>query len=175
MRRTAVSIIIAGLVFVYFNIPFAGTDILIDAVGWLVVWNAVRALQKIDKVYYFAPQAAFALIIVSAFEMFASGGMLRIAVISASILELVFWAMLVRGLYKLTLDSGTKLQHIILAAGFIFALLPPVIYAVANIQTQQPSYGSAAVFAIYIMHILVLIVMFAARTMVGKLDEYNRA
>lgn len=70
MRKIAAWLVFSGLIFAFFSLPFAGTDLLIDAVGFLLVWNGVRALQKKDAVYGFAAACSLVLVGVAVLQLF---------------------------------------------------------------------------------------------------------
>ncbi|MDL2324229.1 hypothetical protein LJC61_03635 [Ruminococcaceae bacterium OttesenSCG-928-A16] len=80
MRRIAAAIVLVGFAFAFFTLPFAGVDILIDAVGFLLVWNGVRALQKKDAVYRFAAPCSLVLVAIAAAQVFLGGGVAAYAV-----------------------------------------------------------------------------------------------
>lgn len=70
MRKTAVAIILLGLLFANFTLLFSGIDLLIDAVGFLLIWNGVSALQKVDPVYGKSGVISIALVVISIAQLF---------------------------------------------------------------------------------------------------------
>ncbi len=56
MRRIAVGILLVGFVFVFFRLAVLDIDLLMDPVGFLLLFNGVRALQKIQRATAARPQ-----------------------------------------------------------------------------------------------------------------------
>lgn len=129
MRRIAAGILLAGFVFIFFRVPVLGIDILIDAVGFLLLFNGARALQKMERAEaalcapdLFTPPAfafgaaqpiAIALVALSAAQLFAgavtglgSGG--GIVGIARGVLEILLFACLLRGLLPLLKRQGRR-------------------------------------------------------------------
>lgn len=133
MRRTAVGILLAGFVFIFFIIPFMGIDLLIDAVGFLLLFNGARALQKIGRAeaegllpgtntgllppasFGFGAAQPLAIILVglSAVQLFvgvstgmASGG--GIIGIARAVLEILLFLSLLRGFGPFLKNRGLK-------------------------------------------------------------------
>lgn len=96
MQKIAVGIILFGLAFTFFSIFFAGIDILIDAVGFLFVFNGTWALRK--KVPLFAKAACLSLVlvVVSSAQLFAFSALATGVLLLRLILNLVL--MLILGL-----------------------------------------------------------------------------
>lgn len=121
MRRTAVGIILAGFLFIFVRLSFLGIDILIDAVGFLLIFNGARALQKIGRAqtdgllkpgatpvqepaplpatfgFGAAQGCAIALVFVSALQLFLTGVPLTVLGILRAALEIALFAFLLRG------------------------------------------------------------------------------
>lgn len=70
MRKTAVAIILLGLLFANCTLLFSGIDLLIDAVGFLLIWNGVSALQKVDHVYGKSSVTSIILLVLSIAQLF---------------------------------------------------------------------------------------------------------
>lgn len=94
MRRTAVGILLAGFVFIFFQLEFAGVDLLIDAVGFLLIFNSAHALRKIEgrdtegKLFGYPVPFAVALIVVSGVFLFAGGVFATILTVLRGVLEI---------------------------------------------------------------------------------------
>ena len=72
-----------------------GVDLLIDAVGFLLAWNGLRALQKQEPVFCFAPLCCRVLIPLSALDLFFSGWLYGVVVLLRIVLEaLLYWQFL---------------------------------------------------------------------------------
>lgn len=78
MQKTAVGVMLAGFVLAFFSIEAFGMDLLIDAVGWLLVFNAARALAVWDKGFKPASWLALGLVGVSALQLFFMAGALAL-------------------------------------------------------------------------------------------------
>ncbi|MDL2254151.1 hypothetical protein LJC49_08835 [Ruminococcaceae bacterium OttesenSCG-928-I18] len=98
--RNAIGILLAGFVLALFTIELAGIDILLDAVGWLLVFNGVRPLERPEG--GIGPRAALALglVAVSALQLFFTEGMPAVVLAGARAgLEIVFFLLLI-GLFR---------------------------------------------------------------------------
>lgn len=73
MRKPAIALLLAGAVFTVFTVPFAGIDLFIDAVGFLLMFNALRALRLLEP--GFGPGAFLCLVLVpvAALQLFLGG------------------------------------------------------------------------------------------------------
>lgn len=95
MRRTALFLMLAGFVFVFFSVSLFGIDILIDAVGYLLVWNAIRALQRKESVYGFAATCCLALVVICAIQLITSGIIYTVLLVVRPLAEaLLYWQLL---------------------------------------------------------------------------------
>ncbi len=65
MQKTALWVVFGGFCFVFLAVPVAGLDILIDAVGYLVVFNALRFLGKLYPGRCFKVSAVLSLVLVA--------------------------------------------------------------------------------------------------------------
>lgn len=97
MRRIAVWILIIGLGFAFFRLPFAGVDLLIDAVGWLLAWNALRPLARKENTFGISAPLCLALVAVSALQLFFTGGLSTALALLRCGLEIALFAMVARG------------------------------------------------------------------------------
>lgn len=104
MQRIALLVIFSGFCFAYLTIPFAGIDLLIDAVGFLVVFNGLRFLGKLYQPHFRGGKlASLVLVVVSALQLFLKEGLAAgtLAYVRAGMevllyfyLLLAFWAVL---------------------------------------------------------------------------------
>lgn len=82
MRKTAIVLMCVGFVFIYFTVPVAGVDLLIDAVGYLLIFNGAWAFRLTNISFKIGALTALGLVPVAALQLFISGN-------AGSILELV--------------------------------------------------------------------------------------
>ncbi len=69
----AVAVIFVGLIFVFFSFSFMGIDLLIDAVGWILVFNGVRVYERPRGGIGFIAVLCLILCVASALLLFFSG------------------------------------------------------------------------------------------------------
>lgn len=161
MRKTAQGIMLAGFVFVFFALPFAGVDLLIDAVGFLLVWNGLAALQKLDKTFGAAPLVCLALVAVAAAQLFFEGAaaqVLRAVRVAGEVV--LYWQML-KGFARQAPKRAVPLPAwlfwcgfaVCAAAGLLYfaglaAPLPPQVVAAAQWAGRTAILGLLAVLVI---------------------------
>lgn len=121
MRKTALLILLVGFIFVSFSVPFMGIDLLLDPVGWLLVWNALRALRLKDRVIGASVPVALVLVPVSALQLFLATGTLSLvlALLQAG-LEAALFLLMLRGFDALLTQQGAKGDR--LFAGIVLGL-----------------------------------------------------
>lgn len=111
MRKTAILLILAGLVFAFFSLPFEGIDLLIDAVGFLLVWNGVRALQKQTGQFAFGPVCSGALVVVCAAALFVPAGLAaNLLLLTRGVLEAALILFLMLGFGRLAKEAAQTLD-----------------------------------------------------------------
>ncbi len=98
VQSIALGMMCVGLGFAYFGLLFNGVDLLIDAVGYLLVFNALRALKKIQHRFAGGDVIAGILTVVALAQLFVYGTMLFFVMLIRGILELVLYIVLFCGL-----------------------------------------------------------------------------
>jgi hypothetical protein len=73
MRKMALGIILAGCVFITFALYFAGIDLLIDAVGFLLILNGAHTLTKYGDRFGPCVPLCLGLVVVAALHLFFGG------------------------------------------------------------------------------------------------------
>lgn len=101
MRKTAILLMLVGFAVVYFTIPLFGIDILMDAVGYLLVWNAVRVLHKKEDTFGFAPTCALVLTAICALQVTTGGMVLAAMLVVRPLAEALLYWQLLRGFARL--------------------------------------------------------------------------
>ena len=134
MQKTAVGVMLAGFVLAFFSLYAFGLDLLIDAVGFLLVFNSARALAVWAAPFKPASAVALGLVAVAAAQLFfMSGvpavvlGVLRGAGLAA--LYLLFsagFAPLFGAGYQKRLAPIAKAVFWLAAAGSLLALVWPL-------------------------------------------------
>ena len=86
--QSAAALMLTGFLFAQFSIHIAGLDILIDAVGWLLVFNGLRPLEKPEG--GLGPRAGLclALVAVAGAQIFALGGQAVVLQVMRALLEI---------------------------------------------------------------------------------------
>lgn len=119
MRKAAVGILLVGYVFVIFALPAFGIDLLIDAVGFLLIFNAARALRRTEPAFAFAPWVALALVVVSALQLFLSGAALVALAILRGLGEGLLLGLLARGFGRMLAAEGKPRAAVLARAGLL--------------------------------------------------------
>lgn len=112
MSTAAIGLMVAGFLFTFYSIPVAGVDILIDAVGYLLLFNAAGALKKLGERRHFklAPALSFLLVLYSAVQMFLYGGTAVLAGVPRALLELLLFLSLGRGFGRQLVEDNERLM-----------------------------------------------------------------
>lgn len=143
MRKVSAGIILAGFVFVFFALPFAGIDLLIDAVGFLLIFNGVRPLARLNRAFRPCPALSLGLTAVAALQLFTAGwaalclGLLRAAGQAALCL------LLGHGFCALSLPNSRPLARFTQVA-FTLAALVAALGGVFQLFTLPPAFGAIA-------------------------------
>lgn len=98
MTAIIMGIMLVGFSFTFFALPFAGIDLLIDAVGYLLIFNAVRPLRKLYPAFKGSVSTSLLLVVVSSLELFFPWGPLYAIRAMADAFLLLCLA---RGFYRL--------------------------------------------------------------------------
>ena len=121
MRRNAVGIMLAGFVFALFAVQVGGIDLLLDAVGWLLVFNGLRPMERPGGGV--GPRAALclALVAVSAAQLFLTAGTPElVAYVARMALEAAFFLLMMLFFYRML--AGFSHRKTGIALGCAFAL-----------------------------------------------------
>lgn len=130
----------AGFVFMYATLPFMGMDLLIDAVGFLLMFNGLNALRKLEPACGFALPGfiALAMVVPAAVQLFASGGVLAVAGWVRLAGETLLYVLVFRALALCAKAGAAGLPvRLCIGAGMGFALLraaAQVVGALAPVQ-----------------------------------------
>lgn len=171
MRRTAVGIILAGFVFIFVRIRLLGIDILIDAVGFLLLFNGARALLKIGRAEAAglladapagqapaglglgaAQPCAIALVFVSALQLFLTGGALTVMGLLRAVLEIALFLFLLRGFGPLARRPGLSSPGRAVQAALALDMAVSALSAVFLFCTPPAALG----WLVLAIHILTL-------------------
>jgi hypothetical protein len=169
VHKTAMAIFLTGLVFSFFTAPAFGIDLLLDPVGFLLIFNAMNTLRKLAGgnvgAGYFkvAMFISIALILLSTVPIFFDGEVGQAALTLRPALETVLFAMLLLGYASpaLQLDLAKTSKICFMCAIFIAelaAIFRGVTIALDNLGVLI---GSAPVAQAVskMVHILLLLVM----------------
>lgn len=157
MRKTAILILLAGFVFVFYSLEFMGVDLLIDAVGWLMVWNGVRALHKRDGVFRLSVIFSLMLVPISALQLFFTGPVVFLLWALRYACELLFYFTMMQGFCRLLCTENRQKNTPLVRAVFLCAMLPfglPVLFGSAPELLLR-----AAQFTGYAVHLAFLLVL----------------
>ena len=105
MRKTAVVILSIGYVFTLFRVEVAGIDLLLDPVGWILVFNGLWGLGKREKGRFRAGWiTSLGLVALSAAQLFVKQGraVLFLAGLNSA-LQLALFGFMLWDFYKLAL------------------------------------------------------------------------
>lgn len=97
MYKVPVALILAGFLVVFLSLPLLGTDLLIDAVGFLLIFNGLLPLQKQTHLFALAPATSLALVIVASAQLFAGGWFAGLLAILRFILQTALYIQMLRG------------------------------------------------------------------------------
>ncbi len=95
--RNAVIVMLAGFVFATFSLRVAGFDVLLDPVGWLLVFNGVRPIEKPGGGLGLRAILCLGLLALSAAQLFvAAEGVAIVLLLLRDVLEFLFFILLAR-------------------------------------------------------------------------------
>lgn len=160
MRKTAIAIMLVGFVFAFFSVRLAGVDLLIDAVGFLLVFNGVRPLQKSLPGFGQSSWCALALVLVSALQLFLGGFALLILGLLRSALEVALYLMLMGGFSRLLQAEGRGRALPLWRAAALLCALAAVFSALLLFVTL-PALAATLVLALLHLPLLLALVWLA--------------
>ncbi|NLW79961.1 MAG: hypothetical protein GXY32_11225 [Ruminococcaceae bacterium] len=153
MRRTALAIMLVGFVFVFFSIPLAGVDLLIDAVGFLLVFNGARPLEKTMPGFGKASWCAIALTVVSAAQLFLGGTVYLVLSLLRAAGEVLLFLWLMRGLTQM-LKKESRLRLVPLTYGAFTLNMATSALVAVMLFVPLPALAMGIVLAV--VHVLLL-------------------
>ncbi len=117
--KIATGLILAGLVFVFFTVPFMGIDLLMDPVGFVFIFNGARALARLAQAAAgpgggktaFGPAWVLALVLLalSLPQIFVAGGPAATVLgIARIVLQAALCLLLAAGFYRRLRITPTK-------------------------------------------------------------------
>ena len=134
MQKTAVGVTLAGFVLAFFSLYAFGLDLLIDAVGFLLVFNGARALAVWAAPFKPASAVALGLVAVAAAQLFFVAGVPALVLgalrgVGLAVLYLLFaggFATLFEAGRQKRLAAFAKAVFWLAAAGSLLALVWPL-------------------------------------------------
>lgn len=118
MRRIAIAVMLAGFLFTTLSIRAAGIDLLIDAVGFLLIFNAARWLAKLGDRFTPCIPLCLGLLAVAALQLFLQGTALAVLGAVRAAGEAALYLLLWRGFASAPDMGGTPGRRAALAAVF---------------------------------------------------------
>lgn len=150
-------ILFAGFAFTIFTIPFAGVDLLIDAVGFLLIFNGLLPLRKLHSAFFAAVPVSICLVILASLQLFSSSAILfgLHQVAEAALLVTLVW-----GLRALLHQSHR-------AVTAVFSVIIPVATAITGLLQlpgifhfwQQPILLPKLIFGLQLMLLSLLFLL----------------
>lgn len=145
MRKTAVAIILFGLLFANVTLLFSGIDLLIDAVGFLLVWNGIVALQKVDPVYGKSSITSMVLVVLAVAQLFftdAQSTIFMILFLLRIVAEGILCWQVLNGFGKLAVQWSKPRYKTILLIATIFSELLFILAIIFGIYSNfsSPTY-----------------------------------
>lgn len=160
MRKTALAIMLVGFVFVFFSIPLAGIDLLIDAVGFLLIFNGVRPLEKTLPGFGKASWCAILLTVLAAVQLFFGGTVYLVLSLLRAAGEVLLFLWMMRGFARmLQSENRARLAQLTYAA-FALNIAASALVAVMLFVTL-PTLAMAIVLAAVHLLLLALLVRLA--------------
>ena len=158
MRKTSLMILLAGFVFIYFTLPFSGIDLLIDAVGFLLIRNGLRGLQKTGVTLGPAVSICLVLVAIAAGQLFVGGIFIVILAVLRAMAEASLLFFLMQGLLPLTPRPPLRfLLRAVFIAAMVFALSGALFSFLPSLFILEVTHGvlSFAVPAVLLVSLLV--------------------
>ncbi len=147
MTKTALIILVIGYVFVFFSIPFLGVDILIDAVGFLLLFNGYRAFRLLDKSFKGAASVSLALVVVAALQLFVSGTAALILLVLRQIGMALLYVFTARGFVylfnKIDKKSFSMVIRLVFGAALLLVAVQFALQFTAPQLLQKPAWAVA--------------------------------
>lgn len=154
MRKIPLGVLFAGYLFVLFAIPAFGIDLLIDAVGYLIIFNALRFLSKLYP--KFAPAVPVSLVLTLAaaahlvLQMY--GTTLALFIWLLPLLDAVLLALLLRGFAHMFHREGPKPALVATLVVFPANILWPLVHAAAAAgQNPPPAWPATAQLVLHLL------------------------
>lgn len=161
MLPSALALIIVGLIFAYFPIMVADIDMLIDAVGFLLAYNGIRALRRTNEGFFgICSKLCLSLVPIAIAQLFLLYGVPRIALLVARfIFEGLLYFALARSMGKVLAEEHPAFS--ILARGaFLLSCLGAITCIPLLLFSQYSIYPVFNNIVMLIFHIALLFVLF---------------
>lgn len=139
MRKTATLLILVGLLFTTLTLPFSGIDLLLDPVGFLLIFNGARPLAKYGDRFGPCVPLSILLIAASAVQLFLTGTPLVVAGLLRALAEAALYLLLLRGYARLARRRKGNGMAAVLAAGFALAALATLAQAALGFIAWAPA------------------------------------
>lgn len=167
MQKTAVGVMLAGFVFTFFALPAAGIDLLIDAVGFLFIFNAARALRGSGAAFGHAAACSVVLVAVAALQLLAGNGLASVLGPVRAVGDAVLFVLLARGFGRL-LAAGAQ-RRLAAPARAVFLFAAGAAVAGAALPALLPAAAVFCGIVVLVSHIFILALLFFACILPGSL------
>lgn len=155
MRKTAAGLIAAGFVFAYFSLPLFGIDLLLDPVGYVLVFNGLRVFQKRGRAFGVAVFWCLGLVALSAAQLFVGGAAAGVLQPLRTAADLVLFLLMIGGFCPMLRGDGWLWD----AGLFFMVFLAGVVYnglVLIAALSQKPPRGVSPVAGV-VVHLLLLL------------------
>lgn len=170
VQKTAVAIALVGFVFAFLTVPFAGIDLLIDAVGYLLVFNGLHGLVKLHGTGALRAARAVAaiLIAVCAVQLFFTGTVAGALALVRHLAEAILFGCMAPGFYRVLKNQQQPGGAVACAIALGLCVLAALAAAVIDLFTlagspfapQATSFIEGAGLVVHLGLLVVLLVVF---------------
>lgn len=172
MHRTAIGILLIGFVFIFFRLDFAGVDLLIDAVGFLLIFNGANALRRIEgkdgngKLFGCAVPLSVAMVATSAIQLFAGGTFATIVSVVQGLLGILLFVVFQVAFLVLLKHRNQNLLALLTSIALLFTAavyllgIPALLAATTPFGTLLGSFCTLSGYIAHFSTLAVFIVLF---------------
>ncbi len=114
----AVAVMFFGFLFVLFTLPFMGLDLLIDAVGWVLIFNGVRVLERPNGGAGKTAIVCLILCVISGLQLFLLGTAYTVFSYLYGFFQVIFFVFSAILLYRVFTALAEKRNALFCALGF---------------------------------------------------------
>ena len=164
--RNAVGILLAGFVFALFSFTVFGIDILLDAVGWLLVFNGVRPLERPEGGIGVRASLCLGLVVVSAVQLFFTGGAVALLLLGTrAALEVALFLLLISLFRNLLASYGrARLAAVLTGLLALSAAVSPFPLLLAVVLPGAVQVLQAVALGVHLLLVVgLLLVIFSLR------------